>query len=67
MDMGCLLVFAQNRNKAKNCALWLFDCDYIDMTALRRPKWDYIAKGDVTYSVETNVELPEGCEPFYVD
>ena len=67
MDEGCLLVFAENRHKARSHAKGLFDCDYIDMTALRRPKWDDIAKGEVTYCIETNDALPDGCEPFYTD
>lgn len=69
IDEGCLLVFAETRNKARKFAHGHFwgECEYIYMTALRRPSWDSIAKGEVTYCVETNDGLPNGCVPFYVD
>lgn len=66
-DRGCLLIFAENRNKAKFIGLKNWPgyneyFTYLDMTALRVPKMDKCPRHKMRecWIVETNEELPDG-------
>ena len=65
-DEGCLLIFAETRNKAKLYGYkkgpWL-GIVYIEMSAVRVKAFDKYAEGKEAYSVENNENLSE---PFYV-
>ena len=65
---GCILVYADNRNKAKaKCVGWSFDWDYVEMNAKRKPEFDKYypeLKHDI---VDENAELPEGAPAFYAN
>ena len=62
---GCVLVYAENRNKAKMASYnKLFKWDYIDMTALRRPDYDKYYNGNPV--IETNGDLPNDAPEFYI-
>jgi len=69
-DCGCLLVCSHSRNEARSWTVgggpWA-DVAYIDFHAIRMPAFDYICFGGIPFSIETNAELPEGCEEFYDD
>ena len=65
-DEGCILVFTENRHKARlRGALQGPWCvPYMEMNARRAKDFDKQAKGNVTYHVETNDELDE---PFFTN
>ncbi len=63
---GCLLVFAETRNKARYIATGFefnFCDEYEYVRCRRRPEFDkwYVGKSIVV----TNAELPDGCPAFY--
>lgn len=67
---GCLLVYAKNRNQARYRSTvsmaCLFEWEYGDISAIRKPDFDqYVdqVKGNI---VDCNDDLPEGVE-FYSD
>lgn len=64
-DEGCVLVFANNRNKAKSIALnsgpWI-GLDYMDFNAKRVPSFDKHYDGKIIH--DTNDTLPE---TFFLD
>ena len=65
-DEGCILVFAETRNKARLVGLngpWLHT-DYLTMSARRVKRFDKYAEGERPYYYETNDELPE---PFFYE
>lgn len=75
-DAGCVLCFAPSRNKAKSYVMehgpfggaW-GRTEYIDYTAVRRPRWDEWAHqfADSPCIIETNGELPAGAPAFFDD
>jgi hypothetical protein len=64
-DDGCVLVYAETRNKAKLKAYragpWTLD--YIDFKAIRVPKFDEYYNG--RQLIEENRELPEDAPRFF--
>jgi len=63
---GCLLVFAENRNKAKSLSVGSnWDWEYQDMNSRREPEYDKYATKPMR--IEDNSELPEGAPPFFSD
>lgn len=70
-DEGCCLVYAENRNQARQHANgtgpWF--SDYINMRAVRRPYYDQWVKEGATapYIIEENDELPSGAPAFFDD
>lgn len=64
-DEGCVLVFAENRNKAKSIALhsgpWI-GLWYLDFNAKRAPNFDKHYNGRIIH--DTNETLPE---PFFIE
>ena len=61
---GCLLVFAENRNKAKFLAVGSnFDWEYRDMNTRREPDYDKYATKELR--IEDNSELPDGAPSFF--
>ncbi len=72
-DMGCQLVFAPNRNKARMEAFPVlssfWEIDYIDITAVRAPAWDIYVRIDTdkAYHLDENRELSEGAPEFYTE
>ncbi len=64
---GCLLVYAETRNKARSVAsrgIWE-DWEYISITARRAKNFDKYYKG--INCIEDNDELPDGAPNFYSD
>ena len=69
-DSGCVLVFAENRNKAIYYAMRLgfWDDEYIDYKAYRFPEYDNLAKGKTEpFEIDCNEDLPKEYKPFYDD
>lgn len=64
-DEGCVLVFAENRNKARSFAVlygpWIGNT-YLEMSARRVKRFDKHAQIDFPLLHETNEHLPE---PFF--
>lgn len=59
-DSGCLIVFAETRNKAKLLGwqeLWQGFCEYIEMGANRVPELDQYYKEGGPVSITDNNEL----------
>lgn len=67
---GCLLVYAENRNQARQFAATKgpFMEDYIEMRARRVPSFDQYSHGTgLPFCFETNDDLPPGAPEFYDD
>ena len=65
---GCLLVFAENRNKAKSISVGqLFDWEYCQINTRRQPEYDKHSEKDSAYIVESNDDLPEDAPPFFAN
>ena len=65
---GCLLVFAENRNKAKSVSVSSpFDWEYSQMNTRRQPDYDKYSESDTAYVVESNDDLPKDAPPFFAD
>lgn len=63
---GCMLVYAETANRARSLSFdALFEWDYIQTIALRKPEYDQYYEGRVI--IEDNSELPEEAPPFYND
>lgn len=63
---GCLLVYAETKNKARYLTVGsLWDWDYEEIGARRSPEFDQYYDGHTI--IETNDELPEGAPLFYDD
>ena len=63
---GCMLVFAENRNRAKVLGFkagW-FD-EYIHLSANRQPNYDKFALKERT--IESNEELPDDAPIFFTE
>jgi len=61
---GCMLVYAETANKARSVSYdALFEWDYIETSAKRRPDYDQYYNGRLI--VEDNSELPEEAPKFY--
>lgn len=69
IDEGCQLVFAENRNQARQYGLRYWQADYVNMRANRRPEYDQWmpANAELPFAYETNEDLPEGCPAFYLE
>lgn len=65
---GCLLVYAETRNKARWIAarsIWGDDWEYPYIGARRNKQYDHYYDG--RSSIEANDELPDGAPDFYAD
>ena len=71
IDAGCVLVFAESRNRARQHATehgpWF--AEYIHMRAVRRPRFDEWAEENTPrpYIIETNDDLPAAAPAFFDD
>ena len=65
-DYGCILVFAETRNKARTIGWhqgpWF--SEYMEMSARRVKRFDKYTIGVEPYIIESNDELPE---PFFYE
>ena len=65
---GCLLAFAENRNKAKSVSVsGPFDWEYSEMNTRRVPAYDKYSEQDDSYVIECNDDLPKEAPPFFSD
>ena len=65
---GCLLVFAENRNKAKSVSVSSpFDWEYQEMNTERQPNYDKYSKHDSPHIMECNDDLPKDAPTFFTD
>jgi hypothetical protein len=63
---GCLLVYAETKNKARYLTVGSeWDWEYDEINAWRKPEFDQYYNGRAI--IETNDELPEGAPEFYDD
>ena len=67
---GCLLIYAETRNKAKTAAVYSGICigfldEYIHVRCRRMPQFDQWYRDKVI--IEENRDLPKGCPPFYTE
>lgn len=72
-DVGCVLVYAPTRNKARSYVFYHgpWPAEYTDIKANRRPTWDEWVDDRLgnkePYIIETNNELPTGAPTFFDD